>query len=59
MPQARHRQGPGLPVEDLIAELGGEAGYGKIAAARTLGLPVVMIARPPAEPPREREAVAR
>ena len=29
---------------------GGDATYAKIAAARRLGLPVVMIARPPAEP---------
>ncbi|MEF2550779.1 cobalt-precorrin-6A reductase [Aurantimonas sp. A2-1-M11] len=30
---------------------GGAASYAKVAAARTLGLPVVMIARPPAPPP--------
>lgn len=36
---------------------GGEAGYGKIAAARALGLPVVMIARPPAEPGEAVETV--
>jgi precorrin-6A/cobalt-precorrin-6A reductase len=34
---------------------GGEATYAKIAAARRLGLPVVMIARPPA-PPGDRAA---
>lgn len=29
---------------------GGQATYGKIAAARMLGIPVLMVARPPAEP---------
>ncbi len=46
---------------DLVVSknAGGSAGYGKIAAARALGLPVAMIARPPPpDPPRVASAAA-
>ena len=38
----------GASIALVVAKnAGGRAGYGKIAAARALGLPAVLIARPP------------